>query len=43
VKVREAIKLPFGVVSGVSPGIGVLDGVRVPQEVGGVAGRASSL
>jgi len=29
-KVREAIKLLFGVVSGVSPVIGVLDGVHIP-------------
>jgi len=26
VKMREAIELPFGVVSGVGPGIGLLDG-----------------
>ena len=30
VQVREAIELPFGVLSGVGPGIGVLDGVHIP-------------
>jgi len=34
VKVREAIKLLFVVVSRVSPGIGVLDGVHIPKEKG---------
>jgi len=31
-KVREAIELPFWVVSGVGPGTGVLFGVDMPQE-----------
>ena len=30
-KVREAIEMPFGAVSGIGPGIGILDGVHVPQ------------
>ena len=30
-EVRAAIELSFGVVSGVGPGIHVLDGVHVPQ------------
>jgi len=30
-KVREAIELPFGVVSEVSPETGVLDGVNMPK------------
>jgi len=30
-EVRTAIELSFGVVSGVGPGIDVLDGVYVPQ------------
>jgi len=34
VKVREPIELPFGVVSGVGPGIGVLDGLHIPKEKG---------
>jgi len=34
VKVHEAIELPFGVVSGVAPVIGVLDGVHIPKEKG---------
>ena len=29
VKVREAIELPFGMVSGVGPAIGVLDAVNI--------------
>jgi len=33
-EVHAAIKLSFGVVSGVTPGIRVLDGVHVPQEEG---------
>jgi len=36
VKVREAIKLPFGVLSGVGPGIGVLDGGQHAQGEGEV-------
>jgi len=35
-KVRELIELSFGVVSGVSSGIGVLDGVHVTQREGEV-------
>jgi len=31
VKFCEEIKLSFGVVSGVGPGIGVLDGVHIPR------------
>jgi len=38
VKVCEAIKLPFSVVSGMGLGIGVLDGVHVPQGEGEVLG-----
>jgi len=34
VEVRTAIKLAFGVVSGMGPGIDVLDGVHVPQGKG---------
>jgi len=37
-EVREPIKLSFGVVSGVGPGIYVLDGVHVPQKEGSVLG-----
>jgi len=33
-EVREPIELSFGVVSGVSPGIHVLDGIHVPQKEG---------
>ena len=33
-KVREAIKLSFGVVSGIGPGIGVLDKSMCPMEKG---------
>jgi len=33
-KVRESIELSFGVVSGVSHGMGVLKGVHVPQVEG---------
>jgi len=36
--VSEAIELPFGVVSGVGPGMGVLDGGLGPQEEGGDLG-----
>jgi len=32
VEVRETIELSFGVVSGISLGIRVLDGVQMPQE-----------
>jgi len=32
------IRMPFGVVIGVSPGIDVLDGVHVPQGDGAVSG-----
>jgi len=35
VKVCESIKLLFAVVSGVSPGIGVLHGVHTPRKRGG--------
>jgi len=42
--VREAIELPFGVVSGVGPGIGVLDGVTPHVPSGrGVEGFSSPL
>jgi len=34
VEVREPIELMFGVLSGVGPGINVLDGVHVPQGKG---------
>jgi len=34
VEVCEPIELSFGVVSGVGPGIDVLDGVHVPQAQG---------
>ena len=37
-KVREAIKLPFRVMSGISPDIGVLDEVDMPQGEGKVWG-----
>ena len=37
-EVREAIKLLFGMESGVGPGIDVLDGVHMPQEEGAVSG-----
>ena len=33
-EVREPIQLSFGVVSGLGPGIDVLDGVHVPQGEG---------
>ena len=33
-KTAEWIRVPFGVVSGVSRGMGVLEGVDVPQEEG---------
>jgi len=36
--VRKAIELPFGVVSGVRPGIDVLDGVHVSEGEGAVSG-----
>jgi len=36
VKEREAIELPFGVMSGVDPDIGILDGVHIPQGEGEV-------
>jgi len=39
-KVREAIELLFGVVSQVSLGIGILDGVHFPQK-GGMFGGYS--
>jgi len=35
-KMADWIRIPFGVVSGVGRGIGVLDGVQVPQGKGGV-------
>jgi len=34
VEVRQPIDMSLGVVSGVGPGIDVLDGVHVPQEEG---------
>ena len=37
-KVREPIELPFGVVSGVGPGIGVLDGIHIHQGKGEILG-----
>jgi len=37
-EVHELIKLSFGVVSGVDPGIDVLDVVHKPQGEGAVAG-----
>jgi len=37
-KVREPIELSFGVVNGVGRGLGVLDGVHVPQGEGEVWG-----
>jgi len=37
-EVRTAIEQSFGVVSGVGPGIGVLDGVHVPQWERAVSG-----
>jgi len=37
VEVRTAIELSFGVVSGVGPGIHVLDGSHVPQGEGAVS------
>ena len=42
-EVREPIELSFGVVSGVHPGIDVLDGVHVPQGEGAVAGMVSGI
>jgi len=38
VEVHEPIKQLFGVVSGIGRGIGVLDGVHVPQGKGGFRG-----
>jgi len=38
VEVRAVIELLFGLVSGVGPGIHVLDGVHVPQKKGAVLG-----
>jgi len=38
VEVRAAIELLFEVVSGVTPGIHVLDGVHVPQGEGWILG-----
>jgi len=35
---RDLIELSFGVVSGVGGGMGVVDGVHVPQEEGVVSG-----
>jgi len=37
-EVREPIELSFGVVSGMVPGIDVLDGVHMPQGEGAVSG-----
>jgi len=37
-KVADWIWMPFEVVSGDDPGIGVLDGVHMPQEEGEVLG-----
>jgi len=42
-EVRTVIELSFGVVSGVGPGIDVLDGVHVPQGVGAVSGIVSGI
>jgi len=36
-KMADWIRMPFGVVSGVGPGIGVLDGVHVQQGKGAVS------
>jgi len=36
-KTADWIQMPFGVVSGVGPGIEVLDGVHVPQGEGAVS------
>jgi len=35
VKVRESTELSFGVVSGIGRGMGILEGVHVPQGEGG--------
>ena len=43
IKVREAIELPFGVVSGVGPSIGVLHGGLHPQGEEEVWGFFSSI
>jgi len=43
VKVREAIELPFGVVSGVGTGIDVFDGVHMPQGEGEVLAFFASI
>jgi len=40
--VREPIELSFGAVSGVGPGIHVLDGVHVPQKEGAILGDFSA-
>jgi len=42
-KVREPIELPFWVVSGVRPDIGVLDGVHISQGKGSLGFFFSSL
>jgi len=42
-EVRTAIELSFGMVSGVGPGIDVLDGVHVPQGEGAVSGMVSGI
>jgi len=43
VEVRTAIELSFGVVSGVGPGIHVLDGVHVPQGEWAVSSMISGI
>ena len=40
---HAAIELSFGVMSGVTPGIHVLDGVHVPQGDGWILGSFSSI
>ena len=38
---RKKIDLPFGMVNGVAPGVGVLDGISVSQAEGEVLGAFS--
>jgi len=38
-KTADLIWIPFGVVSGVGPGMGVLDGGRAPRGKGGFFGN----
>jgi len=42
-EVRTLIELSFGVVSGVTPGIHVLDGIHMPQGEGWILGSFSPL